>query len=41
MTRAEFFPMFLEFIFVIIGLQFFYTAYRVAKDPSKEKKLQQ
>ena len=39
MTRAEFFPMFLEFIFVIIGLQFFYTAYRVSKDPSKEKKL--
>lgn len=39
MTRAEFFPMFLEFIFVIIGLQFFYTAYRVAKDPNKEKKL--
>lgn len=38
-SPAEFFPVFLEFIFVIIGLQFFYTAYRASKDPSSDKKL--
>lgn len=38
LTPAEFFPMFLEAIFVIIGLQFFYTAYRTSKDSSRDKK---
>lgn len=35
---ADFFPKFLEFIFVLIGLQFFYTAYRVARSEDNEKK---
>ena len=39
MPAADFFPKFLEFIFVIIGLQFFYTASRVAKADDNEKKI--
>ena len=35
---ADFFPMFLEFIFVLIGLQFFYTAFRVARSEDNEEK---
>ena len=35
---TDFFPKFLEFIFVLIGLQFFYTAYRVARSEDNEKK---
>lgn len=35
---ADFFPMFLEFIFVLIGLQFFFTAFRVARSEDNEKK---
>ena len=38
MPTADFFPKFLEFIFVLIGLQFFYTAYRVARSEDNEKK---
>lgn len=38
MSAADFFPKFLEFIFVIIGLQFFYTAFRVAKSDNNDKK---
>ncbi len=38
MPSADFFPKFLEFIFVIIGLQFFYTAFRVAKSDNNDKK---
>lgn len=35
----KFFPMFLEFVFVLIGLQFLYTAYRVAKAEDNDKKI--
>lgn len=35
---TDFFPKFLEFIFVLIGLQFFYTAYRAARSEDNEKK---
>jgi len=35
----KFFPMFLEFVYVLIGLQFFYTAYRVAKADDNDKKI--
>ncbi len=35
----KFFPIFLEFVFVLIGLQFFYTAYRAAKAEDSEKKI--
>lgn len=38
MPAADFFPKFLEFIFIIIGLQFFYTAFRVAKSDNNDKK---
>lgn len=38
MPTADFFPKFLEFIFVLIGLQFFYTAYRAARSEDNEKK---
>lgn len=36
---ADFFPKFLEFIYVLIGLQFFYTAYRVGRSENNEKKI--
>lgn len=39
MPAADFFPKFLEFVFVIVGLQFFYTAYRVFKAEDDEKKI--
>ena len=35
----KFFPIFLEFVFVLIGLQFFYTAYRAAKAEDSEKQI--
>lgn len=38
MPAEEFFAIFLEFIYVLIGLQFFYTAYRVFKAEDNEKK---
>lgn len=38
MPAEEFFAKFLEFIYVLIGLQFFYTAYRVFKAEDNEKK---
>lgn len=38
MPTADFFPKFLEFIYVLIGLQFFYTAFRVARSKDNEKK---
>ena len=39
MPAKEFFDGFLEFIYILIGLQFFYTAYRVAKANDNEKKV--
>ena len=39
MPAEDFFKIFLEFIFVLIGLQFFYTAYRVFKSDNNEKKI--
>ena len=38
MPAEEFFANFLEFIYVLIGLQFFYTAYRVFRAEDNEKK---
>lgn len=38
MPAEEFFPKFLEFIYVLIGLQFFYTAYRVFRAENNDKK---
>ncbi|MDU7411636.1 MAG: DUF979 family protein [Anaerococcus sp.] len=38
-STSDFFPKFLEIIYVLIGLQFFYTAYRVAKSEDNEKKI--
>ena len=38
MPAEEFFPKFLEFIYVLIGLQFFYTAYRVFRAEDNDKK---
>ena len=38
MPAEEFFVKFLEFIYVLIGLQFFYTAYRVSKAEDNDKK---
>ncbi len=31
MPAAEFFPKFMEFIFIVMGIQFFYTAFRVLR----------
>ncbi|PKZ16531.1 DUF979 domain-containing protein [Anaerococcus octavius] len=39
MSTSDFFPKFLEIIYVLIGLQFFYTAYRVARSEDNEKKI--
>ena len=39
MPAEEFFAKFLEFIYVLIGLQFFYTAYRVFKAEDNDKKV--
>lgn len=39
MPAEEFFKGFLEFVYILIGLQFFYTAFRVAKAEDKEKKV--
>lgn len=39
MPAEEFFANFLEFIYVLIGLQFFYTAYRVFKAEDNDKKV--
>ncbi|MDU4025933.1 MAG: DUF979 family protein [Anaerococcus sp.] len=38
-STSDFFPKFLEIIYVLIGLQFFYTAYRVARSEDNEKKI--
>ena len=38
MPAEEFFVKFLEFIYVLIGLQFFYTAYRVFRAEDNDKK---
>ena len=38
MPAADFFAKFLEFIYVLIGLQFFYTAFRVFKADDNDKK---
>ena len=38
MPAEEFFKRFLEFIYILIGLQFFYTAFRVFKAEDNEKK---
>lgn len=37
-STSDFFPKFLEIIYVLIGLQFFYTAYRVFRAEDNEKK---
>lgn len=39
MPAEEFFKRFLEFIYILIGLQFFYTAFRVFKAEDNEKKV--
>lgn len=39
MPAEEFFANFLEFIYVLIGLQFFYTAYRVFRAEDNDKKV--
>ena len=39
MSAEDFFSKFLEFIYLLIGLQFFYTAYRVSKAKDNEKKV--
>jgi len=38
-STSDFFPKFLEIIYVLIGLQFFYTAYRVERSEDNEKKI--
>ncbi|MDO5047220.1 MAG: DUF979 family protein [Anaerococcus sp.] len=38
-SPAAFFPVFLEFVFVLIGLQFFYTAFKSLKASDGEKKI--
>ena len=38
-STSDFFTKFLEIIYVLIGLQFFYTAYRVARSEDNEKKI--
>ncbi len=37
-SPKEFFPVFLEFVYILIGLQFFYTAFKVIKSTDGEKK---
>lgn len=38
MPAAEFFPKFMEFIFIVMGIQFFYTAYRVLRTRDNDPK---
>lgn len=39
MPAEDFFNVFLEFIFILIGIQFFYTAFRVSRAEDSEKKV--
>lgn len=38
MPAAEFFPKFMEFIFIVMGIQFFYTAFRVLRTKDNDPK---